>query len=376
MKTFKINKKILWFGSGILILVLIALFWHFTRIGKLVLKESTLEPFYEISDKYGGGIEFYKHEDETFEVMVKTKFPNPPMLTDEFVESHSIAAIYVAIAPLNAEIPKEILQDTILNRPGADWASDSLTRLKLKSELQNQLASFPKFVIDQSTTAAPAPGCSPFFRNWVNSVYGSNCGQVSEGPFASGGSVTYCNSGCTYPIFFFGGGGDCNNAYSGCGDHPFTGNYSRVYGRYLNFHGNGSFLHTGFRSHFGVANCNGSGSHDGDSRFRRRYGDGDWITKWVPEGYFYHYYSGPTLRYYGAGFSISYGNWAHAPSQRWHRMQWDYNTADGDLIIACQDIYGNATFTPPPSWACGGCSWCYPDSPCNGCFSTYGCNQQ
>lgn len=310
----------------------------------------------------GDYVAWFEGEDGEVQVAVAATYPNRPLAANSFIEKHTPAEVFLAIAS-----PKRALPAALVRSTKTQIADDAMTRRRLRQENAVALASFPA---DLPEIQAQTAGCSASFRTWAGSVFGdSSCGQ-------SGLAVidivyptdTYCTSGCDYQLGTY-DKGSCTPALQSC---DIVRGQATVVRLRTTTQGTPDLNHSGHRAHFGVANCSGNGPVE----FNRKRNTTT-TTVYVGVGSMLHYPQGTSIIPATAKDFVAYGSWQDGtpPSGATYlanRMWVEDNSGTDDRVIACGDIQTRYDMSDISPGSCHGpnvslCTGGNCDSPCFHC---------
>lgn len=299
---------------------------------------------------------------DTAGVGVAVSFPKKPLLTTSFIEAHSAVEVFLAVAPVDMDVPKELL---VYFTEGEPIDVGARRRQALAAEARSLLDALPGVDMSTSEDAGPLAGtnavvdtpqaasCSTTFKNWVSDVYGEDgtCGKETQ-TIGYSRQETYCAYGmCDFKLPAS-GIAECNAStqwglkLEAC-DY-LKGTLTGVKGRVVNWNGDASWNHGGHRVHTGVGNCTGNGN----VKYVETRGTFS-ATHLVAENHMYHYFRGPGVK--RPKTSWAHGAWAtdtpaSGSTYQTCKLEVTQNSATNDRIIACVDwevSYDMANASPP-----------------------------
>ncbi|MFP2903987.1 hypothetical protein ACLESD_02710 [Pyxidicoccus sp. 3LFB2] len=323
-----------------------------------------------VTGERGSYVAWLENAEGGVDLAISVALPGRPLVAAEFVEKHSPAEVFLAVAPRHEQLPPALAR-----REEAMLAYDGEKRLRLQRENQEALARMP--LADVTASSSLAAGCTDAFRQAVGLTYGDlTCGQaglaVIDDTYTSD---TYCTSGCDFPLGEA-DRGTCSPAIRSCDIVEGSASIRRLR---TTTRGSPVMTHKGHRAHFGVANCSG----DGPVVFKRQRGD-NVASYEVAVGHMLHFYQGTgSLAPSSAKSFVSYGQWNRGtpPSGSTYvdnLITVENNSGVDDRVIACGDIFKRYDMYDISSPSCHGAevSLCTSASCDTACFNCSGgtCN--
>ena len=282
----------------------------------------------------GGEVEWLVGEDGEVGIGIAAVYPAKPMVAAAFLERHDPVEVFLAVAPVEREVPAELLAFMPVDADLPDMSPEARRQLRQK----NQVA-----LLRVPAIAAEAPekatGCSASFKSWVGSVYGdSTCGSLGVGSVHLATTTStdyYCNGSpdCDYPLSKETA---CSPALQTC--DVVSGTTFNRRQRFSNSKGNLWMAYWGRKQHYGAANCSGNGAFT----FGRQRGSSTTSRK-VGVNTMYHYYWGRWHLPVIAADSAAHGAWqngrpASGPDYKYNKAWLASNAGSGDRAILCGDI--------------------------------------
>jgi hypothetical protein len=276
-----------------------------------------------VTDAHGGVVEIYApNAPDEINIAIGARYPSPPMVSSAFVKQHDPIEVYLAVAPLDAPVPKA-LRDAY-----PKLAVDESRRVALRETLAADLAMFPVFDVPLARTGA----CSDEFIAWFNAVY-------KAGPEAG----EMCASGGDHPAdytletadYYLDDGALPIVEDDLCSPYVLECDMWEATWRDWNWNtenktGNG-FAQKSDRHnmHTGMAQC------AGNTTFYREWGSGSWSTNMGPGGG-WHQFSGKFPHQLGPAVELAFGLWStNAAPLAKARSELKNNTGHYDRVIWC-----------------------------------------
>ena len=328
-----------------------------------------------VDGPHGGSVQWTLDEGGEVAVEIDAVYPHPILIAPDFVDAHGPLAAWIVLSPEGAELP-EALVDAVPPEEFVrvhDATLIAKLRLEHDARLTEVVTSAPQGAFATSQ-AALTTGCTTSFRNWVRSSYGNGygtnatCGNsATEWPGSRNRDFYYCNltgQDCDYSL----GSVDafsCSPALQTC--HAVRGRRVSSVARVNETNGNPTFVQSGHRYRFGVANCSGNG----DLLMRRRAAGGSTIDTPVPVGHMEIRVGGTaTIDARATAISnVAFGGWdndINSSDSGWKQYTFwlDDNTATNDRAIFCVDLQQQLQMTDISS--CFGSDLCPAGHSCTG----------
>ena len=314
----------------------------------------------------------YLEGEDPVQVVVAATYPHQPLVAPAFAATHDPLELFLAVAPLEAEVPAALLA----HFPDGAKALDYDNRLRLQQLAAAALAALPPPGGSQAKDGDA--GCPQWFTDWVGSVYGdSTCGKLGNDADWTHPSDDYCKNGsCEYHLGSL-DLGECVPALKNC--NIVQGKTYNLRQRMSNWFGNGWMGYDGRWVHYGAGNCSGNG----DILWYVQRGDTVYGPYSIPVHGFLHFANGlgawnlPA----SADTNVTYGEWkvglppsgAHYKSNK----SWlDHNLGADDRAILCGDTYNKYVMTDLTSPFCnsadGSVSLCTGNNCTSACFHCEG----
>lgn len=319
------------------------------------------------------------NEGEEPGVAILIAYPDRALLDPDFLDTHSALEAYLAVAPVDAEVPAALLAypgaiDPALLAPGAE------RRLALRRENQALLDARPALDATASPSEKPGQGpqagsdCDSAFNYAVKLEYGNGYGDdktcgtntgFSENTF----STYYCEPGpgndCSYPIA----------GLAGC--YPAGDPSCSAFEGELQVHrvrsvlGNSADLvynMTGHRYRFSAANC----EHSGNLTMNRQRGAGDWISATVGPRQMLIYVQGAAYPVPNANptYGVAYGLWKQLipkSGSTYLMNRLTVSTGASQEAIVCGDVWRRFETFDISAYGCNfNNEFCEPNTSCEG----------
>lgn len=328
-----------------------------------------------IDGAHGGHVRWTLDEDGEVVVEIDAVYPHPAPISPDFVDAHGPLASWVVLSPEGAQLPRNLVD--AVAKDEFERVHDALLIAKLREEHASRStgveADLPEGPF-ATTQAALSSDCSTSFRNWVRSAYGngygtsSTCGNSAvEWPGSRFRDFYYCNltgQDCHYDLGLF-DRSFCSPALEGC--NAVRGRRLSSVARVTGTHGNPTFVRSGHRYRYGVANCSGNGA----LLMRRQAAGGTLKQNSVSVGHLKIRVGGTKSidERATAITNVSYGLWDNdidSSHYGWKRYTFslDDNTASNDRAIFCVDVQQQLLMTDINS--CSGTSLCPAGNSCTG----------
>ncbi len=341
-----------------------------------------------IEDKEGNYIEWEasEFEGDDIDILISGHDSNPPIVDPDFVEEHSPLYVFLSVAPVDYEVPKDLIK--YADKQDMEFYRNKNTRKLLHERhqqlhkdrfgTQSKISSFFEKLMSENLAHA-APGCTSAQVNFARDKYGKgygdkrNCGEF-HGFSERDWSTFYCQTGadndCHYDIPL----NECNPNAQTCS--AFEGRL-RVHqlrgtgGQGATFH----YLKNGHRYRFMAYNCGSTG--DNLTMWRRR-GEGGGLN-WIPtplKPFHYAIRVGGSPDPRPSAFPtifLSNGFWKQTKpmgGSTFKRNELLVTTNPGQSAIVCGDVIRRfETFDITPNGCNGGKDFCQPNQSCNnGCY--------
>jgi hypothetical protein len=301
-------------------------------------------------------------------ISIGARYPNPSLVSAQFVENHSPLEVFLAVADIKEPVPEELLAMSSPRAGVVSVGKDFRLRLRRENEMllaQSDFSSFGTLSFDGGTE------CAPEFKQWVGTVYGDlTCGVAGAPGEAHFTTTTRAHSYCSRPECDFALGSidaaQCIPTLESCDIVQGTVQNRRQ--RLTDWQGDAEMSKHGFMQHYGTANCSGNGdvislrTRDSSAPVTGAFPSGTisrTVIDHVPVGAMLHFYWGQQGFPAQAEQLVSYGLWARgagagdAGYQR-NRVLLRSNSGTNDRAILCGDITMGYAMSDQSDAACHG----------------------